>query len=44
MWWRRICFGQTDIPARDGFKYTFDKLAEVIDRFTEVVGLSQFAI
>jgi pimeloyl-ACP methyl ester carboxylesterase len=37
-------FGQSGMPARDEFKYTFDKLAEVINRFTEVVGLERFAI
>jgi pimeloyl-ACP methyl ester carboxylesterase len=37
-------FGQSDIPSRDDFKYTFDNLANVIDRFTEVIGLERFAI
>ena len=37
-------FGQSDMPPRDEFKYTFDNLAHVIDRFTEVVGLKRFAI
>jgi len=37
-------FGQSDIPARDAFDYTFDNIARVIDRFTEVVGLRRFAI
>jgi pimeloyl-ACP methyl ester carboxylesterase len=37
-------FGQSDIPARDSFPYTFDNLARVIDQFTEQVGLWQFAI
>ncbi|MGP4014757.1 alpha/beta fold hydrolase [Saccharopolyspora sp. 5N708] len=37
-------FGQSDMPARDEFTYTFDNLADVIDRFTEVVGLDRFAI
>src|SRR4051812_24939232 len=32
-------FGQSDMPARDAFTYSFDRLAEVIDRFTEVIGL-----
>lgn len=30
--------------SRDNFKYTFDNLAEVIGRFTEVIGLNRFAI
>ena len=37
-------FGQSDMPSRDSFQYTFDNLAQVIDRFTEVVGLSRYAL
>jgi pimeloyl-ACP methyl ester carboxylesterase len=37
-------FGQSDMPGRDMFHYTFDSIARVIDRFTEVVGLNRFAI
>lgn len=37
-------FGQSDMPGRDAFDYTFDNLAGVIDRFTEVIGLRRFAI
>ena len=37
-------FGQSDMPSRDKFKYTFDNLAKVIGRFTEVIGLKRFAI
>jgi pimeloyl-ACP methyl ester carboxylesterase len=37
-------FGQSDLPSRTGFKYTFDNLAETIDHFTEVIGLIRFAI
>ena len=37
-------FGRSDMPARDRFKYTFDNLAAVIDRFTEVVNFDRFAI
>jgi len=37
-------FGQSDMPARAKFKYTFDNIAGVIDRFTEVVGLNRFAV
>ena len=37
-------FGQSDMPARGKFKYTFDNIAGVIDRFTEVVGLDRFAV
>src|SRR6516165_9781677 len=37
-------FGQSDMPPRDTFAYTFDHIAQVIDRFTEVIGLERFAI
>jgi pimeloyl-ACP methyl ester carboxylesterase len=37
-------FGQSDMPPRDKFSYTFAKLAEEIERFTEVIGLARFAI
>jgi pimeloyl-ACP methyl ester carboxylesterase len=37
-------FGQSDMPSRDDFKYTFDNLANVIDRFSKVIGLERFAI
>jgi pimeloyl-ACP methyl ester carboxylesterase len=37
-------FGQSDMPSRDNFPYTFDNLARVIDQFTEQAGLSRFAI
>lgn len=37
-------FGQSDMPDRRNFTYTFDNIASVIDRFTEVIGLGRFAI
>jgi pimeloyl-ACP methyl ester carboxylesterase len=37
-------FGQSDMPVRGTFSYTFDRIAAVIDRFTEVIGLKRFAI
>jgi pimeloyl-ACP methyl ester carboxylesterase len=37
-------FGQSDMPARSQFKYTFDNIAHVIDRFTEALGFDRFAI
>jgi pimeloyl-ACP methyl ester carboxylesterase len=37
-------FGQSDLPPRDAFKYTFENLAETIDRFTDNIGLRRFAI
>jgi pimeloyl-ACP methyl ester carboxylesterase len=37
-------FGQTDMPSRDKFTYSFENIANVIDRFTEVVGFDRFAV
>src|ERR1700684_1239592 len=37
-------FGQSDMPARSQFIYTFDSIARVIDRFTELVGFDRFAL
>ncbi len=37
-------FGQSDMPARSTFAYTFDRIAAVIDRFTEVIGAKRFAL
>jgi len=37
-------FGQSDMPARGTFTYTFENIANVIDRFIEVIGLNRFAV
>ena len=37
-------FGQSDMPARSSFKYTFDNVADVIDRFTQTIGFLKFAV
>lgn len=37
-------FGFSDVPARSEFSYTFDALAGVIARFTDVLGLSRYAL
>jgi pimeloyl-ACP methyl ester carboxylesterase len=37
-------FGQSDMPDRSKFSYTFDNVARVIDRFTEIIGLGRFAV
>ncbi|MBR0858294.1 alpha/beta fold hydrolase [Bradyrhizobium liaoningense] len=39
-----IGFGQSDMPTRETFAYTFAALAQVIERFTEVIGLARFAL
>ena len=37
-------FGKPDMPARGDFGYTFEHLADVTDRLTEVLGLDRFAL
>ena len=37
-------FGQSDMLARGMFVYTFDHIAEIIERFTDAIGLQRFAI
>jgi pimeloyl-ACP methyl ester carboxylesterase len=37
-------FGLSDMPPREKFKYTFDNIARVIERFTEIVGFDRFAV
>jgi pimeloyl-ACP methyl ester carboxylesterase len=37
-------FGQSAMPPRAEFTYSFESIARVIGRFTEVVGLRRFAI
>jgi len=37
-------FGFSDAPDRAQFKYTFEHLTDVIDRFTEAIGLRRYAL
>ena len=37
-------FGQSDMPPREKFRYTFDNIARVIERFAEVIGFDRFAV
>jgi pimeloyl-ACP methyl ester carboxylesterase len=37
-------FGFSDAPDRTRFRYTFENLAKVIDRFTETFGIHRYAI
>src|SRR5499427_5118927 len=37
-------FGQSDMPPRGKFIYTFDNIAAVIERFTEVIDFDRFAM
>jgi len=36
-------FGQSDMPSREKFRYTFDNITRVIERFTEIIGFDRFA-
>jgi len=35
-------FGNSDYPSASTFKYTFDHLAEIVDSFTQVLGLNRY--
>jgi pimeloyl-ACP methyl ester carboxylesterase len=37
-------FGFSDAPSRSQFAYTFDHLADVMDRFTDAIGLTRYAL
>lgn len=37
-------FGQSSMPGRDGFRYTFANLAGVMDRFTQAIGLDHYTM
>ncbi|MGF6983948.1 pimeloyl-ACP methyl ester carboxylesterase [Paraburkholderia atlantica] len=37
-------FGPSNMPAREDFAYTFAHIADVIGRFTEVIGFDRFAV
>ncbi len=37
-------FGFSDAPDRAAFKYSFDRLASVVDRFAEALGLTRYAL
>ncbi len=37
-------YGHSSMPSREEFAYTFDNLAKVVDKFTERVGLTKYAL
>ncbi len=37
-------FGQTESPSREEVTYSFDHLAHIVDKFTEAIGLTRFAM
>jgi pimeloyl-ACP methyl ester carboxylesterase len=39
-----IGFGQSDMPSRDSFTYTFDALTDVLEAFTDAIGFDRYAL
>jgi pimeloyl-ACP methyl ester carboxylesterase len=39
-----IGFGQSDLPSRDSFAYTFEALTDVLEGFTDAVGFDRYAL
>src|ERR671914_696607 len=37
-------FGASSMPPRHQFQYTFDNLADVVEKFTEKVGLTKYTL
>src|SRR5512134_1048589 len=37
-------YGNSSMPTVDKFEYTFDNLADVIEKFTDKIGLSSYAL
>jgi len=37
-------FGRSDAPAAEDFPYSFDRLAEITERFTEQLGIEEYAL
>src|SRR6202171_604204 len=37
-------FGHSDAPGAKAFSYTFDQIAQVMERFTEALGLDRYAL
>jgi pimeloyl-ACP methyl ester carboxylesterase len=37
-------FGQSDAPPANSFSYTFDHLAEIIEQFTDEIGLTRYSL
>lgn len=37
-------YGQSDMPPMDRFTYSFDNLARVVDKFTEAIGVTKYAL
>jgi len=37
-------FGQSSMPSRDTFNYTFENITNIIDDFTQILGLSKYVL
>src|SRR6476661_1474093 len=37
-------FGHSDAPPANSFRYTFDHLAEIIEQFTDEIGLTRYSL
>lgn len=37
-------FGQSSMPSTTEFSYTFDRLSQVVDRFTQALGLTRYSL
>jgi len=37
-------FGHSDAPPADSFEYTFDHIAEIVEKFTDEVGLQRYSL
>lgn len=37
-------FGYSDAPSPDQFPYTFDRLADIVEKFTELTGIRRYAL
>jgi pimeloyl-ACP methyl ester carboxylesterase len=37
-------FGKSSMPTVDKFEYTFDHLAEIVDKFTQKIGLQKYSL
>jgi pimeloyl-ACP methyl ester carboxylesterase len=37
-------YGQSSMPSVDEFEYTFDHMAEIVDKFTTTVGLDRYSL
>jgi pimeloyl-ACP methyl ester carboxylesterase len=39
-----VGFGQSDMPSRDSFAYTFEALTDILEGFTDAIGFDRYAL